>query len=268
MRAWEGIVAVSLIRKCLHEIRPYEKEAGAADHAYEYHLLKICETLKHGRHSVIEALKTAKQEFEGIALSGERKPLIGIIGEIFVRSNRFSNEDLVRKIETLGGEAYLTPVDEWISYINLMGIRKALIKKDLSVIITLLLKRFFQKRVEHRMGTLFSGFLRTLHEPDTRVLLRNARPYIDPSFEGEAILSMGKGLDLVSRGASGIVNAMPFGCMPGTIVNALLRGVKTAYGIPFLSIPYDGTESLTMAIQLEAFIDQAREYGKQAVSRK
>jgi predicted CoA-substrate-specific enzyme activase len=269
MRAWEGIVAVSLLRKGLHEIRPYEKETGAADHAYAYHLLKICETLKHRRRNVAGALATAGREFSRISLSGEpRRPLIGIIGEIFVRSNRFSNEDLVRKIEALGGEAYLTPVDEWISYINLMGIRKVLIKKDLSGMITLLSKRFFQKRVERVMGTHFSGFLRMLHEPDTRVLLRNARPFIHPSFEGEAILSIGKSIDLIRRGASGIVNAMPFGCMPGTIVNALLRGVKNTYGIPFLSIPYDGTESLTTEIQLEAFIDQSREFGKQAGIRK
>jgi predicted nucleotide-binding protein (sugar kinase/HSP70/actin superfamily) len=268
MSAWEGVVAVSLLRKCLHETRPYEQEAGASDHAYEHHFLKVCEALKNKKGSVSTVLANAKRHFEGILVSREPKPLIGIIGEIFVRSNRFSNEDLVRRIEALGGEAYLTPVDEWISYVNLMGLRKALIKKDLSGMITLLLKRFFQKRVEHRMGTHFAGFLRTLHEPDTKVLLWNARTYIHDSFEGEAILSIGKSIDLVRRGASGIVNAMPFGCMPGTIVNALLRGVKNTYGIPCLSIPYDGTESLTSEIQLEAFIDQAREYRKPGVSGK
>jgi predicted nucleotide-binding protein (sugar kinase/HSP70/actin superfamily) len=268
MRAWEGIVAVSLLKKCLHETRPYEREAGVSDHIYEEHLRKICEVLKNGRRHISEVLVTAKEAFESIPVSRETKPLIGIIGEIFVRSNSFSNEDLIRKIEALGGEAYLTPADEWVSYINLMGIRKVLIKKDFSGMITLLLKRFFQKRVEHRMGTHFAGFLWTLHEPDTMVLLRNARPFIHSSFEGEAILSIGKSIDLVKRGASGIVNAMPFGCMPGTIVTALLRGVKNTYGIPYLSIPYDGTESLTTEIQLEAFIDQAGEYKKQAASRK
>jgi predicted nucleotide-binding protein (sugar kinase/HSP70/actin superfamily) len=263
MSAWEGVVAISLLRKCLHETRPYEQEQGVSDHVYEQHLLNVCEALKDRKGSVSAVLETAKQHFEGIPVFREQKPLIGVIGEIFVRSHRFSNEDLVRRIEAAGGEAYLAPVDEWISYVNLMGLRKALIKKDLSGMITLLLKRFFQKRVEHRMGRRFTGFLRTLHEPDTRVLLQNARPYLHDSFEGEAILSIGKSIDLVRRGASGIVNAMPFGCMPGTIVNALLRGVKNTYGIPYLSIPYDGTESLTTEIQLEAFIDQAREYRKQ-----
>jgi len=35
------------------------------------------------------------------------KPLIGIVGEIFVRLNRFSNEDVIGKIEQLGGEAWI-----------------------------------------------------------------------------------------------------------------------------------------------------------------
>jgi predicted nucleotide-binding protein (sugar kinase/HSP70/actin superfamily) len=94
--------------------------------------------------------------------------------------------------------------------------------------------------------------------------MRNARPYIHPTFEGEAILSIGKSIDLVRGGASGIINAMPFGCMPGTIVNALLRGVKNNHRIPCLSIPYDGTESLTTEMQMEAFIDQAKEFKKLA----
>jgi predicted CoA-substrate-specific enzyme activase len=262
MRVWEGVVSICLLRKCLLETRPYEKEKGETDAVYQKQLLKLCGTLSAKNGNIEDALKKARREFESISVQKEEKPLIGIVGEIFVRSNRFSNEHLVRKIETLGGEAYLTPVDEWISYVSLMGIRKVLIKKDLSGMITLLLTRFFQKRVEHRLGKLFEGFLHTLHEPDTRTVMRNARPYIHPTFEGEAILSIGKSIDLVRRGASGIINAMPFGCMPGTIVNALLRGVKNNHSIPCLSIPFDGTESLTTEIQLEAFIDQAKEFNK------
>jgi len=265
MRVWEGVVSISLLRKCLLETRPYEKEKGTADNVYQQNLLLLRAALSSRNGDIEEALKKARRGFERIPVQKETKPLIGIVGEIFVRSNRFSNENLARKVEALGGEVYLTPVDEWISYVNLMGVRKVLIKKDLSGMITLLSKRFFQKRVEHRLGKLFSGFLRTLHEPDTREVMRNAHSYIHPTFEGEAILSIGKSIDLARRGASGIINAMPFGCMPGTIVNALLRGVKNDHGIPCLSIPYDGTESLITEIQLEAFIDQAREFKQPTV---
>ena len=90
--------------------------------------------------------------------------------------------------------------------------------------------------------------------------MKNASPYIHDSFEGEAILSMGKAVDFVKRGSSGIISAMPFGCMPGTIVSAMLKGLKQDSDIPCLSVAYDGAEATCSEIQLEAFMHQATEY--------
>ncbi|MBF0488738.1 MAG: hypothetical protein HQK98_11325, partial [Nitrospirae bacterium] len=51
---------------------------------------------------------------------------------------------------------------------------------------------------------------------------------------------------------------MPFGCMPGTIVSALMRALSRDYAIPSISIPYDGTESNTSVMQLETFMEQIK----------
>jgi len=166
----------------------------------------------------------------------------------------------VRKVEALGGEVWLAPVEEWIYYVNHIGLKMALLKKEKSAIINFLLKKYVQKRIEHKYAKYFKGFLKTLQEPDTKQIIEKAAPYLHSSFEGEAILSIGKAIDLLGKGASGIINAMPFGCMPGTIVTALLRGINRDFGIPFISIPYDGSESLTTEIQLEAFMDQAKAF--------
>ena len=215
---------------------------------------------------VEDLLKTARTDFEKLPRHNGHKPLIGIVGEIFVRSNKFSNEDVVRKVEELGGEAWLAPVEEWIYYVNRMSARKALIKKERSAMIQILLKEFFQRRIEHRYSRLFKGFLRTINEPKVKDILKKASPYLHDSFEGEAILSIGKSIDLIEKGASGIINVMPFGCMPGTVVTTLMRGVSRDHGIPFISISYDGSESQATGIQLEAFMNQAK--GTQVRSRK
>jgi predicted CoA-substrate-specific enzyme activase len=263
LQAWKGIIAYELLNKCLHEIRPYEKEKGATDRLYGSYVTKLYQSLKTGNgHCLEDTVKGIRRDFGNIPRYSDKKPLIGIIGEIFVRSHKFSNENLVAKVEALGGEVWLAPVEEWIYYVNLMGLKKALLKKEKSVIINFFLKTFFQKKIEHRFAKYFRGFLKTLKEPETKEILEKASPYLHSSFEGEAILSIGKSIDLLEKGASGIVNAMPFGCMPGTIVTAMLRGVSTDFGIPNISIPYDGSESPTVAIQLEAFMDQAREYDK------
>ncbi len=262
MRCWEGIVAIELLNKCLRETRPYEKEKGSSDALYTDYLGRAYKSIKGADGDIRVLLRKARNDFENLPKHAEKRPLIGIVGEIFVRSNPFSNEDLIRKIEAMGCEAYLAPVEEWLYYINYTALLRVLIKKDWSGIISLSLKRFFQKRTEQRFGREFEGLLKNLHEPDTRKLLDRARPYIHPSFEGEAVLSIGKSIELIEKGAAGIIGAMPFGCMPGTIVSGLMRGLTTEFGVPCLSIPYDGTESLTTEIQLEAFIDQAKEYKK------
>jgi len=260
--SWKGIIAYELLTKCLHETRPYEKEKGSSDFLYQEYLKKIYSSLRGDNGKVEDILETVRMDFENLPRYKDRKPLIGIIGEIFVRSNKFSNENVIRKIEVLGGEVWLAPVEEWIYYVNHIAAPKALLKKDWSAIMNTLLNRLFQKRIEHRYSGYFKGFLKTLKEPETKEIIGKASPYLHNSFEGEAILSIGKAIDLIENGATGIVNAMPFGCMPGTIVTALMQGISRDFGIPCISIPYDGTESPTIEIQLEAFMHQAKEYSK------
>ena len=208
----------------------------------------------NGKGDMEHLLMAMRDDFKSFPRREEQRPLIGVVGEIFVRSHKFSNENMVRKIEALGGEVWLAPVEEWLYYVNTISFRKALIKKRWSDMMNISLKRYFQKRIEHRYGRCFSGFLKTLEEPITREILDNASPYLHESFEGEAVLSLGKVIDLVKNGAAGIINAMPFGCMPGTIVTALLKSVSRECGIPCISIPYDGSESLATMLQLEAFM--------------
>lgn len=257
--AWIGIVAFDLLYKCLHETRPYEKEIGLSDELFEKYKKKIYESLKGINGNIELVMAQMKRDFSAVSKINEKKPLIGIIGEIFVRSHVFSNEDLVRKIEKLGGEVWLAPMEEWIYYVNYLEQRRRLIKKDLSGIIKFLLKKHFQDSIEHRLSAPFKGYLKTVKEPSTKEILKKASLYVHDSFEGETILSVGKAIDLIERGASGIINAMPFGCMPGTIVTALLKRLSRDYGVPSISIPYDGTESPAIELQIEAFMEAIKQ---------
>lgn len=259
-RTWEGIISIEMLTKCLHETRPYEKEKGLTDYTYSSNLTKLYNALKGKNGNIEGVLNDIRTEFDSIPRYKEKKPLIGIIGEIFVRSNRFTNENLINKIESLGGEVWLSPPEEWIYYVNHIGIKHAFVKRDFTETVKLILKNHIQRKIEHKYGNIFKGNLKTIHEPSTREILKKAKPYIHDSFEGETILSVGKAIDLIENGVSGIVSAMPFGCMPGTIVTALLRAISGDHNIPCISIPYDGTESVTNEIQLEAFMHQAANF--------
>ena len=46
--------------------------------------------------------------------NSSNRPLVGIVGEIYIRSNRFGNENLIKKVEELGGEAVLAPLRDLV----------------------------------------------------------------------------------------------------------------------------------------------------------
>ncbi len=262
---WQGIVAVDLLMKKLLETRPYERKEGESDRIYEESLQRVCEAIRKGV-DLKEALLQSLEAFDRIeVVEPGTKPLIGIVGEIYVRLNRFSNEEVIRKIELFGGEAWIAPMTEWILYVNTISKRRSLRKKSFSNLLKVFLTDYYQRRDEHHLERIFKGHLRNFGEPTTKSLLKKAKPYLDSSFEGEAILSIGKSIDFAKRGASGIVNIMPFTCMPGTIVSALLKRYREENNnIPILNMAYDGQEQTNTLTRLEAFMYQAKEFQKRS----
>ncbi len=266
---WQGIVAVDLLMKKLLETRPYEREKGKSDQVYQSCLNRVCDTIER-KGNLKEALQESLKAFNQIEVDGlGMRPLIGIVGEIFVRLNRFANEDIIRKIEQFGGEAWIAPLTEWILYVNTIAKRRSLKKKSFSNLLKVFLTDYYQKKDEHHLERLFKGQLRNFGEPKTRSIFRKAKPYLDSSFEGEAILSIGKTIDFAKRGASGIVNIMPFTCMPGTIVSTILKRYREENNnIPILNMAYDGQEQTNTLTRLEAFMYQAREFQERNHKRR
>ncbi|MCX8070649.1 MAG: acyl-CoA dehydratase activase-related protein, partial [Thermodesulfovibrionales bacterium] len=165
--AWKGIVANEILLKCLHETRPYEDVNGESDKLYSYYHNKIYENLINPKGDMIALLKDIKRDFQLIHKRKDKKPLIGIIGEIYVRSHKFSNENLIKKLESLGAEVWLAPIEEWILYVNHISFRRALIKKDISAIMNIFFTRHVQKKIHHKYSHIFKDVLKTLKEPDT-----------------------------------------------------------------------------------------------------
>lgn len=258
---WQGMVAVDLLEKKLRETRPYEKQKGETEAVYRHALGQVCQAIKE-RKSLPPVLRQARKDFEDVALNGYReKPVLGIVGEIYIRSNKFSNENLVQQIEALGGEAWLPTISEWILYINFTARRKSRRERRLRQFLRLAMEERFQLKDEHAFCEVFAGALRNFPEPSIPDILSYAQPYMDSSFEGEAVLSVGKAYDYLKKNVSGIVNAMPFTCMPGAIVSTILKQFREQHdNIPFLGISYDGQEATNTRTRLEAFMYQVNHY--------
>ena len=260
---WRGVFAVDMLQKALWEYRPYEKQQGQTDRVYQTALHRVAAAIER-RADLLPVLREVYEDFSGIQIAERTRPVIGVVGEIYIRSNRFSNEDVVRQIEKLGGEAWVAPISEWILYVNTTSKASAMMNRSWRALLKAYLTGWVQHNDERRLLSGFNGNLRSLHEPSIEQTLRTARPYIHHSFEGEAVLSVGKAIDYINRGVSGLVNVMPFTCMPGTIASAVLKRVREDHSnIPLLNIAYEGQGDSQTLTRLEAFMHQAKAFKQQ-----
>lgn len=258
---WLGIVAIDVLEKALREFKPYEVEPGSAERAYWESLRDVCEVLRHDGDPVL-AMWRASERFEKVQIDRSvEKPIIGLVGEFYVRANAFSNQTLIEKLEALGAEVWSAPVYEWFLYRNFRRSMRARLDRSWGLLVRNELKDRVMRRDEQRLIEPFVRLLRNAHELPTTEVLGLAANYVHPSFEGEAIMTVGKAIDFARKGLAGLVAVMPFTCMPGTIANAIMKRVRQDEdGIPFLNMVYDGLEQATAQTRLEAFVHQAREY--------
>ncbi len=259
-KTWKGLVGADVLAKMVRETRPYETNAGETDRAYDESLTMLCGALAR-RESVEAAMKTSVERFKQIPVSNPgSRPLVGVIGEIFVRSHEFANNNIVREIESLGGEVWLTPVTEWFFHINNTLKLYTKITRKYPAHILSLFAGFVQRKDEHAIAKIAEEYLRNPHEPSIDKIWANSEPYL-PGWFGETALGIGKSVDYIEKGASGIINVMPFTCLPGNISAAIFKRFRTDYdNIPLLNMAYDGTEETNTRTRLEAYMYQVKQY--------
>jgi len=256
LRVWDGVCAVDALENKARRLRPYELEPGAADKIYDQTLKELVACIE-GPRSLIPALKNARRAWETLGCRDEIKPRIGIVGEIYVRSQKFSNHYIVRRLEELGCEVCLPSIAEWFFYTNFTRIRNCAWFREYR---RSLFTRGFDLYMRARQGRIYKT-VGLEKEEAVEHLVGRAAPHIDPSFEGEAILSVGKTIEYIAHGYAGVVNVMPFTCMPGNIVTAVYRGLREKYpGFPLFVLAFDGVDHAVDTMRLETFVNQARDY--------
>jgi predicted nucleotide-binding protein (sugar kinase/HSP70/actin superfamily) len=126
---------------------------------------------------------------------------------------------------------------------------------------------FFQHRIERALAEPLERRFGRLAERPIEHTIELAKPYMDVSFEGEAILSIGKIVEYNEDGFGGVVNVMPFTCMPSTIVSTQTRRLSGDCGeMPILNLSFDGQEDATLTTRLEAFVEQVAARQKVRIS--
>ncbi len=268
---WRALLSADILQKMLLRYRPHEMENGATDAVYRSCLDDLCTSIERAPitppvqlRAIRESLVGSLRKFRALRINRDPStPLIGVVGEIFCRLNTFSNEDLVRRLEEYGGEAWLSDLTEWVWYTNSETFRKLRLKGRLVSKDGLgaWVRQKVQHRDEHVLLEPFREEFAECTEPDVSEILELAQPYLpqDGAF-GEMVLSVGKAVYLAKKGADGIIDISPFTCMNGIVSEAVYPRVSRDFGgIPIRNFYFDGTQS-DLDRDLGVYIELARSY--------
>jgi predicted nucleotide-binding protein (sugar kinase/HSP70/actin superfamily) len=277
---WRALVAADTVHRALLKTRPYETTPGASDRAFQASLQDLCQTLESScadmdcqLSSLVASMIRARERFRRVpAHYDPETPLIGVVGEIFCRLNTFSNEDLIRKLESYGAECSLSHIAEWVEYTNTEQERKLRLRgRAISLdMLKTRLRSHIQHSDEHALIAPFHADFVGYEEPQVEEVIDLAWPYLPVcGAQGEMVLSVGKAAYHALHGADGVIDISPFTCMNGIVSEAIYPKLSREYGgIPIRNFYFDGTQS-DLDRDLGIYLELARSYReKKPYSRK
>jgi predicted nucleotide-binding protein (sugar kinase/HSP70/actin superfamily) len=205
------------IERRVQFLRPREVTQGSADKAWVEGQTRIDEVTELG------ALKRTKvdvlRQLEKTPVDPTLRPVkIGTTGEYYAVLEPFFNLDLERELGKLGAEVHRTlMMGDWVQG---MLILEAL------------------------------GFPRKPH------IDKAAKPYLRWDVTGEGWVTIGQTVIQARQGIDGMVEALPFTCIPEVTALNILPRISRDFNLPILSFIFDEQSGRAgMKTRLEAFVD-------------
>ncbi len=247
INAWKGFIVADYLRKIHRETRPYEINKGEADKLYGESLLRLEKCIEKGAKGLHKVLTEIAGEFKAIKVDkSQRRPVVSIVGEIFMRDNEACNGNMSNRLEDLGVEVVVAPFSEWIYYSTYRFTRDSRWKNDKKGVFKSKIQGLGQDFIA---ASLLRGIKKfTDHEKDVSLheMLNLSNKYVNEFYDGDPPIAMGTSVSLARRGVSGIAAILPFTCMPGTLIASVSDSFRKDHNnIPFINIAYDGQDSVS-----------------------
>jgi predicted CoA-substrate-specific enzyme activase len=277
-RAWEAIAisdGLDDIYAGILALAADHKEALKAFEAGKTRILKSLET--DNRPGL---LKTLREEMANLSrvdrkISPSEATRVTLLGEIFVRRDGFSRQDLVERLAGRGIMVRTAGVAEWLHYSDYCAVNGIASGVSWSEKLAVRLKHAVKRREEaviRRLLTL-SGFYHP-EELELHEIISRSASLLNPRLATEATLTVGATLMELGDNTHGVISIGPFGCMPCRIAEAILAcrmesekpmfskhngsfwvNKGKQYSLPFLAIESDGNPFPQLVEErLESFI--------------
>ncbi len=218
-----GAVFGDILMKCVYRMRPYELEKGIVNRKHKIWEQRAIAFLQGSSVSHSHFKKMCREmvhEFDTIPISDERKPRVGIVGEILVKFLPAANNHLAELLEAEGAEAVCPDLIDFISYCffnqnfksQYLGFKKS--KATIA--------NWGIKGIDWIRKAADEALAQSRHftpSADIKELAEMAAPIVSPGNQtGEGWFLTGEMLELIHGDTPNIVCIQPFGCLPNHIV--------------------------------------------------
>jgi predicted nucleotide-binding protein (sugar kinase/HSP70/actin superfamily) len=216
----------------------------------------VLDAFAAGRSELERALAQAARELAAVprrrSLEELRKVLI--VGEIYVRRDSFSVQEVTDYLISQGIFPKVTDTTEWIRYTDFSrkylmdarqrreGLVRSLGSGLLKEQAWFHVEKFYKDMVDHKVSRHLEPTGLVPHVPhDMRTIIGNAKEhFIDPELETEATVSSGVAATAMADGYSGVAIIAPFACLPGRLIEGVYAPWARARGYPVLALENDG----------------------------
>jgi predicted nucleotide-binding protein (sugar kinase/HSP70/actin superfamily) len=236
--------------KNLHEKYLFEMETGIENADY-YYLLNL--------------LKKAVADFNRVEINDKTVPRVGIVGEIFVKYNFFSNGNIIDWLSGQGVEVVLPPIQSFFAqrFINETYNQKAFFKRSLADRIKYRLLEIYSRYHIGQIERVMQGFRFYKKAHDLRELAEITDEVVSLANQfGEGWLLTAEMIAMLNEGIGNIVCLQPFGCIANHITG---KGMENKLRDMFphlnlLSLDMDaGASEVNLLNRLHFMVTAARE---------
>lgn len=288
-RSIMGIIAADVLDDIKNALKVLAVDKIQALKIFDEEFNKLKNAFSDKKKKPLVQLKEMVKILNDIPLkySLSQAKVIALIGEIYVRRDSFSRQNLEDKLAEKGFIVRVAPVTEWLHYVvyvfkhNIHDIKYHLTKKAM-----LHAKAYSLSFIEKKVKNIFKDSkLYDIELVDVEDVISHAKHLMSPKLGGEAILTIGSGLKEILHNACGVISVGPFGCMPSRLAEAILSEEMNAsgkeaasgkkinipglYHLPFLAIETDGNPfPPIIESKLEAFYLQANRLHEKMMQNK
>lgn len=264
INAWKGFVSFDFLRKLYRETRVYEINKGETDAVYEASLNKLIHSVENNSKGLRRILVGIAHDFEAIKVDkSHRKPVVAVLGEVYMRDNAGCNGNIANRLEALGVEVMIGPFCEWITYSTHRYTRDSRWKNDTKGLIKSKIQGIGQEVIVDYLLRGINKYTDETKDVSLHEMLKLSNRYISEFYDGDPPIALGSSAALVERGVSGIAAILPFTCMPGTLIASVSDSFRKDHNnVPFINIPYDGQDTVALETRLQAFVFQVKEYAE------